>query len=139
MGGRDEMRESVLKVGVMSSGVTIQQLRQSWAMLSCIQHQHQGAQVAGVLNVRLLLVEVGVDLQQRGHQGQGEIGVVRTKVFEGHQNRPTVLRIAFQVGLQLLDDIFKSIFGGNSARLQHEVELFSKQRGEIVEGTQDDL
>ena len=84
MGGGNEMRESVLKVGVMSSGVTIQQLRKSWAMLSCIQHQHQGAQVAGVFNVRLLLVKVGVDLQQRGHQGQGEVRVVRTKVFEGH-------------------------------------------------------
>ena len=63
------MRESVLKVGMMSSGMTIQQLRQSWAMFSCIQHKHQGAKVAGVLNVRLLLVKVGVNLQQRGDQG----------------------------------------------------------------------
>ena len=64
MGGGNEMRESVLKVGVMSSSVAIQQLGQSWAMLSCIQHEHQGAKVAGVLDVRLLLVEVGVDLQE---------------------------------------------------------------------------
>ena len=133
------MRESVLKVGMMSSGVTIQQLRQSWTMLSCIQHQHQCAQVAGVLYVRLLLVKVGVDLQQRGNQGQGEVWVVGTKMFERHQNRSAVLRIPLQVGLQLLDDIFKTIFGGNCARLQHEVKLFSKQGGEVIEGTQDDL
>ena len=65
--------------------------------------------------------------------------MIRTKVFEGHQNRSAVLRIALQVDLQLLDDIFKAIFGRNGTCLQHQMEFFSQKGGEIVEGAQNDL
>ena len=60
-------------------------------------------------------------------------------MFERHKDRPAILRIPLQVGLKLLDDIFKAIFGRNGTCLQHQMEFFSQKGGEIVEGAQNDL
>ncbi len=43
----------------------------------------QGAEVGGVLDVGLWGVEVRVDVQQAGHQGQGQGRVVGTQVLVG--------------------------------------------------------
>ena len=56
MGGGDKVGEGVLKVGVVSSSVTVEQLRQCWTVLGGVEHKHQCAQIAGILNVWLLKV-----------------------------------------------------------------------------------
>ena len=50
------MGEGVLKVGVVSSSVTVEQLRQCWTVLGGVEHKHQCAQIAGIFNVWLLRV-----------------------------------------------------------------------------------
>ena len=50
------MGEGVLKVGVVSSSVTVEQLRQCWTVLGGVEHKHQCAQIAGIFNVWLLKV-----------------------------------------------------------------------------------
>ena len=50
------MGEGVLKVGVVSSSVTVEQLRQCRTVLGGVEHKHQCAQIAGIFNVWLLKV-----------------------------------------------------------------------------------
>ena len=56
VGGGDKVGEGVLKVGVVSSSVTVEQLRQCWTVLGGVEHKHQCAQIAGIFNVWLLKV-----------------------------------------------------------------------------------
>jgi len=79
--GGNEVREGVAEVGVVAPRVIVQEGPEGGAVLGRVEHQDQGAEVGGILDVRLGGVEVGVDVQQAGHQGEGEGGVVGAQVL----------------------------------------------------------
>ena len=73
--------------------VLVEQRFHGGAVLGRVEHQHEDAEVPGVVNVRLGSVEEGVDLEQLGDERQGELGVVGAHALERQQDAALVLGI----------------------------------------------
>ena len=65
------MGKCVPEVRLVTLRVIVKQLGERGTVLGRVQDQDQLADVGGVLDVLLLLVEVWMDLEQRGDQGEG--------------------------------------------------------------------
>ena len=92
------MWEGVPEVGLVSLGVVIEELGERGAVLGRIEDQDQLAKVGRVLNVLLLLVKVGMDLEEGGDQGQGKVGVIGAQVLEGDiDGGNVVIRFTFAI------------------------------------------
>ena len=53
-------------------------------MMGGVQNKDKCAKVAGILDVWFWRVEEGVDIEERDHEGQRQVRVVRAQVLEGH-------------------------------------------------------
>jgi hypothetical protein len=62
--------------------VAVQQGRQGGTVLGGVEHENQGAEVGGVLDVGLRGVKEGVDVEEGGGEGQGQIRMIGAQVLQ---------------------------------------------------------